>query len=86
MEASEHAQEELALPLRGERGRPAESPSIGLECLCNSRKPSYPRHSASSPGGLGKVTRFPLRGLRAAACHNKENRPSTGSSVFSVVL
>lgn len=30
MEASEHAQEERALPLDGERGRPAESSSIGL--------------------------------------------------------
>ena len=87
MEATEHAQEELALPLRwGEGTLSRELLHKPITCLCNSMKPFYTRHSASSSGGLGKVTGFPLHGLCAAACDNKENCTSTGSSVFSVVL
>ena len=87
MEATEHVQEELALPLRwGEGTSSRELLHKPITCLCNSMKPFYTRHSASSPGGLGKVTGFPIHGLCAAACDNKENCTSTGSSVFSVVL
>ena len=87
MEATEHAQEELALPLRwGEGASSRELLHKPVTCLYNSMKPSYTRRSASSPGDPGKATGFLLHGLCAAACDNKENCTSTGSSVFSVVL
>ena len=78
-------QEELALPPRRGEGAPSREPPPRPRLPPQRTKPSHPRRRARSPGGLARSPGFLFAGVVPLRVMTKKP-PSTGSSVFSVVL